>query len=120
MGATLLDDDTISAFDVMTACIHDQKPILVQVIQHCYDTRAHYIEIRNAKLTPSHAGVPYVTVDGIALNDPFNDLVPVICDKLGTVGEFPSICTTTFTTTITGARPAEGGPFRRAASGRSE
>jgi hypothetical protein len=120
MGAALLDDDTYSAYDVMAACVYDQKPILVQVIQHCYDTRAHEIEMHNARLTPSHPGVPYVQVDGIALNDPFNDLVQVICDKLGTVGEFPSICTTT-TTTMTGARrPAGDGPFLRAASGRSE
>jgi Gamma interferon inducible lysosomal thiol reductase (GILT) len=91
-----MDDDSMNATQLMALCL--DRPVEVEVIQHCYDTRAHYLEVRNAKQTPPHPGVPYVVVDGTPLDDPL-DIVRVICDKLQEAGEYPSICTTMTTTT---------------------
>jgi hypothetical protein len=42
-----MDDDSMSADQLLAVCFN--RPVEVEVIQHCYDTRAHSLEVRNAK-----------------------------------------------------------------------
>lgn len=85
-----MDDDSMSAHDLMAFCLLDDLD--TAMIQKCYETNGHAIEVRNAKQTPKHHGVPYVVVDGISLEDPLN-ITNVICEKLKEAGEYPSVCT---------------------------
>jgi hypothetical protein len=86
-----MDDPTIAdARQLMTKCV---APMTVDPakVQECFDTRGHAIEIANAKQTPDHPGVPYVTVDGQPLDDPFS-IKSVICDILKQKGVSVATC----------------------------
>jgi hypothetical protein len=72
-------ENTESAHDLLLACHGDI--IDPDVIQSCYETHGHTIEVLAAKLTPAHPGVPYVLVDGEPLDDPFS-IQQAICDRL--------------------------------------
>ena len=76
-GPKMDDTDTYgTAKELMSSCID-----ACEDIHACYKLRGHLIEISNAKLTPNHPGVPYILVDGDAIDNPF-DIKNVICDKL--------------------------------------
>jgi len=69
-----------SASDVLFACL-GESTLEAMMVQECYDTHRHTMEIMAAMMTPAHSGVPYVVVDGEALDDPFS-IQQAICDRL--------------------------------------
>jgi len=120
-----MDDPTLpTAHDLLVKCAATTTAtaststtavIDVDLIQDCLETHGHSIEVWAAKQTPSHPGVPYVVVDGEALDDPFS-IQKAICDRLmmmmmmdtgrgdqsdGESFRLPKACTTTTTTTTT-------------------
>lgn len=72
-------DQTDSARDLLTEC---QGGVLdPEVIDNCFTTHGHAVEVLAARSTPAHPGVPYVLVDGEPLDDPFS-IQKAICDRL--------------------------------------
>jgi len=113
-GPNMDDENLSSAKDLMEKCIAGDDDTatsssrsgssnvadLVSTIQECFDTSGRLIEINNAKQTPAHAGVPYVVVDGIPLDNPFS-VKDAICERLdakqnmgrtGNLNKKPSAC----------------------------
>lgn len=77
---TILDNDDLSPYQILTVCTMSLTGVDSQTVQQCYETRGRELEIANAKVTPSHPGVPYVLVDGVPLDDPLN-VKKAICDR---------------------------------------
>ena len=64
---------------LMKKCI---KPSFeAKAVQKCLEERGHDIEVSNAKQTPPHPGVPYVTLDGVALDDPMK-VKGAVCNRM--------------------------------------
>jgi hypothetical protein len=80
-----MDDPTLAtAHQLMEHCLDDidnDNDVMVQTIQHCFTTQGTILEAMNALQTPDHPGVPYVLVDGEALDDPLA-VKTAICQKL--------------------------------------
>jgi hypothetical protein len=68
-----------SAKDLMKQCTPTLQ--IAAGVEECLELRGRQLEIENAKATPVHPGVPYVVVDGEALDDPFS-VKDAICAKL--------------------------------------
>lgn len=79
-GPNMDDPSLEKAHDLLLECTKATS-IDPNVIQDCFATHGHAMEIKAAKATPTHPGVPYVLVDGVALEDPFS-IQKTICDKL--------------------------------------
>jgi len=75
-----LDDPDMSSSDLMQYCITYAGDSAA--VQECFETRGHELEIRSAKATPDHPGVPYVLVGGKPLENPMEELLPAICSQL--------------------------------------
>ena len=80
-GPNMDDPNLATAHDLLVTCAKDVGGMDVDVIQDCFETHGHIMEVLAAKQTPSHPGVPYVVVDGEALEDPFT-IRKAICDRL--------------------------------------
>jgi hypothetical protein len=84
-----------SAKDLMKQCTPTLQ--IAAGVQECMELRGRQLEIQNAKATPDHPGVPYVVVDGEALEDPLS-VKDAICAKLTSGGmvkdDLPKACQT--------------------------
>jgi hypothetical protein len=91
----IMDNNDLDAHQIMTVCTMALDNVDSEKVQQCYKTRGRDLEIANAKLTPPHPGVPYVLVDGKALEDPF-DVKTAICERLKQKGmkdtDLPDSC----------------------------
>lgn len=76
-----MDDSQKSAADLMHDCLDTDATD----VQDCSDKRGHELEVRSAKATPDHPGVPFVVVDGAALDNPM-EVVAAICGSLDRQG----------------------------------
>lgn len=77
-----MDNSAQSSEDLMKECLPTTMD--PAVVQTCFETEGDQIEISSAKSTPKHPGVPYVEVDGVALDDPFS-VKAAICSHLGDI-----------------------------------
>jgi hypothetical protein len=84
-----------SAKDLMKQCTPTLE--IAAGVEECLEVRGKQLEIQNAKATPDHPGVPFVMVDGEALDDPFS-VKDAICAKLANGGtaedDLPKACQT--------------------------
>jgi Gamma interferon inducible lysosomal thiol reductase (GILT) len=81
-GPNMEDPTLATAHDLMQHCLlDDNDDVMVQTIQHCFTAQGTILEAMNAIQTPDHPGVPYVLVDGEALDDPLN-VKAAICQRL--------------------------------------
>ena len=78
-----MDDTSMTAQELMELCLADSSKEDVSNVQSCYENQGHDHEVTNAKKTPPHPGVPYVVVDGVALDNPM-ETARAICDALHT------------------------------------
>ena len=88
-GPKMDQADIPEAKDLMQSCAKFPDDV-----QLCFDLRGRLLEIDNARQTPDHPGVPYVVVDGEALDDPF-EVKGVICERLQRDGlniKLPAAC----------------------------
>lgn len=73
---------------LVAACLDDS---LIDAMQHCVETQGRDLEILNAKQTPGHAGVPYVLVNGVPLQDPLQ-IKAAVCQALAEESIRPASC----------------------------
>ena len=88
-GPKMDQGDIPEAKDLMQSCAKFPDDV-----QLCFDLRGRLLEIDNARQTPDHPGVPYVVVDGEALDNPFQ-VKDVICERLQRDGlniKIPAAC----------------------------
>uniref|UniRef100_A0A7R9ZKF0 Uncharacterized protein n=1 Tax=Craspedostauros australis TaxID=1486917 RepID=A0A7R9ZKF0_9STRA len=78
-----MDDPEMDAVDLLENCTPNFS--IADVVEECFALRGKQMEIRNAKATPDHPGVPYVTVNGNALDDA-RQVKDAICNELKTHG----------------------------------
>ena len=86
---SIMDDTSLTAQDLLEKCA--SEGVDPSKVQDCLETRGRALEIKNAKKTPVHPGVPYVLVDGESLDDPFQTKA-AICEKLKQKGATPNAC----------------------------
>jgi hypothetical protein len=87
-----MDDETLEdAKYLMQHCLSDDKG-KAGPIQICLEQFGRDFEITNAVQTPEHSGVPYVLVDGEALDNPFFVKNAICASLAGKDVELPQAC----------------------------
>lgn len=100
---SIMDNEDLDAESIMRVCTVSLSPnVDSDKVQDCYRTRGRELEIANAKQTPSHPGVPWVLVDGKAIDDPLS-VKEAICTSLKSKGAtLPESCTAVLAATMIG------------------
>jgi hypothetical protein len=78
---SIMDNSDLDAYEIMTVCVMSLNTVDSLTVEDCYTSRGRELEIANAKVTPSHPGVPYVLLDGVPLDDPLS-IKTAICERL--------------------------------------
>ena len=90
----MMDDKTLYAKALMKACATLVIPkVDLPAIDECFQLQGRKLEIHNARQTPEHPGVPYVSIDGKPIED-FTHTKETICTLLKQKGLdlLPSAC----------------------------
>ena len=75
----LLEQHLNNVSALVASCLDES---LAPAMQDCVQTQGRALEVRNAKQTPRHLGVPVVLVNGKPADDPMTDIKTAVCQAV--------------------------------------